>query len=303
MNAGLDIALGPILPFWDRAAVLDFYAEAAAWPVDTVYLGEVVCAKRRALGLEDWLDVARMLAAAGKQPVLSTLALIEAQSELAALARICAQEQFPVEANSMAAVSLLAAGAPFVIGPHLNVYNAETLAWLCRLGAQRWVPPVELDRETIGAILAGCDAPPVLEVFAFGRLPLAFSARCFTARHHGLTKDDCGFRCGDHPEGLALATQEGEPFLVLNGIQTQSARTCNLIGALPGIAALGARAVRVSPQREGTAEILGVLRAVLDGALDAEAAAARLAPLAGAGFCDGYWRGAPGMRPPVAADV
>jgi hypothetical protein len=39
------------------------------------------------------------------------------------------------------------------------------------------------------------------EVFAFGKLPLAFSARCFTARHYGLNKDDCQFKCLDHPEG------------------------------------------------------------------------------------------------------
>ena len=54
-------------------------------------------------------------------------------------------------------------------------------------------------------------------------MPLAFSARCFTARHHRLKKDECDFRCRDDADGLLLAAGEGEPFLVLNGIQTQSA--------------------------------------------------------------------------------
>jgi collagenase-like PrtC family protease len=40
------------------------------------------------------------------------------------------------------------------------------------------------------------------ELFGYGRLPLAFSARCFTARHYNLQKDDCQFRCLDHPDGL-----------------------------------------------------------------------------------------------------
>jgi hypothetical protein len=61
-------------------------------------------------------------------------------------------------------------------------------------------------------------------VFAYGRMPLAFSARCFTARHRNLPKDDCQFSCMDHPDGLMLKTRESEDFLVLNGIQTQSAR-------------------------------------------------------------------------------
>ena len=66
------------------------------------------------------------------------------------------------------------------------------------------------------------------EVFAYGRLPLAFSARCFTARHRNLPKDDCRFSCIDHPDGLLMETREKQPFLVLNGIQTQSALVYNL---------------------------------------------------------------------------
>ncbi len=291
----LELALGPILPFWDRPAVFDFYTRVAALPVDTVYLGEAVCSKRRALDLDDWLELAAMLRDAGKQVVLTTLALIEADSELGILGRQCAQGSFPVEANSMAAVRLRAGRGPFVIGPHVNVYNAETLAVLGEQGATRWVPPVELDGETLAAIAAARPPGMTLEVFAFGRLPLAFSARCFTARALGLAKDDCGFRCGGYPEGMPLATQDDTPFLVINGIQTQSALTCNLLGLLPELRAAGADAVRLSPQREGMEAIIAAYRAAIDGSASPAQAQARIAPWLGAGECDGYWRGAPGM--------
>jgi collagenase-like PrtC family protease len=56
----------------------------------------------------------------------------------------------------------------------------------------------------------------------WGRMPLAFSARCFTARHHRLRKDACEFRCLDYPDGLVANTGEGQAFFTLNGIQTQS---------------------------------------------------------------------------------
>jgi collagenase-like PrtC family protease len=55
---------------------LNFYAELADSPADTVVLGESVCARRRELRLDDWLALGRELAAAGKQVVLATQALV-----------------------------------------------------------------------------------------------------------------------------------------------------------------------------------------------------------------------------------
>ncbi len=292
----MKLALGPLLYLWDRDAVLDFYARAAAAPVDIVYLGEVVCSKRRALRTDDWLALAENLAASGKEVVLSTLALIEAESEISTLRRYLDNGRFAVEANDVAAVHLAARRVPFVAGPHVNSYNGETLALLAELGARRWVMPVELDQATLAALHAAKPASLETEVFAFGRLPLAFSARCFTARAHNLAKDDCGFRCGDFADGLELRTREHSPFLTLNGVQVQSAGTCNLIVAVPAMQELGVDVLRISPQAHGTFEVIDTFRATLAGAIAQAGEAAALAPHVAAGACNGYWYGRPGME-------
>jgi collagenase-like PrtC family protease len=291
----MKLSLGPNLYYWSRETTLDFYKHVADAPVDIVYLGEVVCAKRRALRSEDWLQLADDLQAAGKEVVLSTLALIEAESELGAMRRLAENGRFPVEANEMGAVNMLAGRASFVVGPHINTYNAATLKLLADAGANRWVAPVELGRDVIAALQSARPAGMETEVFAFGRLPLAFSARCFTARNHNTGKDDCGFRCGDFADGMLLSTQEDKAFLVLNGIQTQSAETCNLVAVLPEMRQLGIDVARLSPQSHGTFEAIDAFRAVLDGKLDAVAAQAELAPFIPHGACNGYWLGKPGM--------
>lgn len=289
------LSLGPVLYYWDRKAVLDFYARVADAPVDIVYLGEVVCAKRRALRTDDWLRIAETLEAAGKQAVLSTLALIEAESELGGVRRIAANGRFTVEANDMGAVNLLAGRARFVVGPHINTYNSGTLALLAAAGARRWVMPVELGRDVLAQLQAARPVGMETEVLAFGRLPLAFSARCFTARAHNRTKDDCDFRCADYPDGMLLATQEQQPFLVLNGIQTQSAESCALVTVLAEMQRLGVDVVRLSPQSQGMFEIIDVFRAAVDGTLDPTVAATQLAPHLHTGACNGYWHGRSGM--------
>ena len=63
------LSLGPILYYWPRDTVMSFYETIADTPVDIVYLGETVCSKRRLMRLDDWLQLAAMLQAAGKQDV------------------------------------------------------------------------------------------------------------------------------------------------------------------------------------------------------------------------------------------
>src|SRR3990172_2979004 len=189
----MKLSLGPVLYYWTREALLEFYAGIADSGVDIVYLGEVVCSRRHNLRLDDWLGLARDLAASGKQVVLSSQALIESESDLKTLRRIAANGDFTVEANEMGAVRLLAVLLPFIAGPHLNIYNNETLASFAQLAASRFVLPLELSRDILRELQAARPAGIETEVFAYGRMPLAFSARCFTARHYNLPKDDCEF--------------------------------------------------------------------------------------------------------------
>lgn len=224
----MKISLAPIQYYWPRAAVFAFYEALADSALDIVHLGEAVCARRHELRPADWLALAEILSAAGKQVVLSTQVLIESNADLAILRRICANGRYPVEANDMGALACME-GRPFVAGPHLNLYNAPSLAIAAQAGAVRWVAPLEMPRATLQAVLAERLPGLETEVFVHGRMPLAFSARCFTARHRNLPKDDCRFSCIEHPDGLLLTTRERQPFLVLNGIQTQSALVCNLV--------------------------------------------------------------------------
>jgi len=296
----MKLALGPLLYYWPRRSVLKFYEGIARSAVDRVYLGEVVCSRRHELRLPDWLELAAALEAAGKEVVLSTQALTESESDLRILRRIAGNRRFPVEANDMGAVNLLAGAAPFIAGPHLNVYNPHTLSFLAELGARGWVAPVEMPRRVLADMQQSRPAGMETEVLAYGRLPLAFSARCFTARRNNLPKDDCRFSCIEYPDGLALDTLEGAPFLVLNGIQTQSAHVHCLLGNLDDLATLGVNAVRISPQSRHTEEVVALFRQRMAGTLDTAAAVRELAKLAPAATCDGFWRALPGLTPMAA---
>ncbi|MCC7119929.1 MAG: U32 family peptidase [Gammaproteobacteria bacterium] len=291
----MQLALGPLLYYWPRDQVLNFYADVVGWPVDTVYLGETVCSRRRELRFADWMDIGLALADAGKEVVFSTMELLESDADLRAMHAVVDNGQFRVEANDMAAASRLA-GRPFVAGPFLNVYNAGTLAVLAEMGATRWVAPVELSREGIAAIVAESDPALETEVFAWGRLPLAVSARCFTARYYNLRKDQCEFRCIEHPDGLALDTQDQRHFLTLNGVQTQSAGVQNLAPMLDEARAAGIRMLRLSPQARGTADVVHLFRAIVDGAEPLASACTHLAALAVGEHVDGYWYGRPGLQ-------
>lgn len=287
----MKLSLGPLQYFWPRERTFAFYREAIHWPLDIVYLGETVCSKRRELRTADWLALAGELAASGKQVVLSTLALIEAESELSVLDRQVSHGGFWIEANDLSAVQLCREkGRPFVAGPSLNVYNHRALAMLAEDGLRRWVPGVEQGRALIGeladACIAGGGAMPELEVTAWGRLPLSYSARCFTARALDVPKDQCGFRCIEHPDGMPLATREGRPFLRINGISVQGEEITDLGPELPELRALGVDILRLYPQAAGMEAVVRHF----------DAARASVVAPARIGQRNGYWHGEPGMR-------
>lgn len=287
----MKLSLGPPQYFWPRERALAFYRAAVHWPLDIIYLGETVCSKRRELGTGDWIDLASELAESGKQVVLSSLALIEAESELGVLKRLIEHGDCWIEANDLSAVQLCRERrVPFVGGPSLNVYNHVALAMLCDDGLRRWVPGVEqgaaLIRELRDAARSAGLGLPELEVIAYGRLPLSWSARCFTARAHDLPKDQCGFRCIDYPDGLPLATRDGAPFLRINGIQILGEEVTDLGPELPGLRELGVDILRLYPGADGMADVVAHF----------DRARASSSPLPAIGARNGYWHGEPGMQ-------
>ncbi len=299
----MQISLGPVLTYWPRQQVFDFYAEMARQPVDIFYIGETVCSRRHELRLDDWLDIAGQLSAAGKEVVLSSQVLIESESDLKALRRIVGNGKFSVEANDFGAVRLLAEErVPFVAGASLNVFNPTTLRLLTGQGARRWVMPPEMSGAQLTEIVVRRSAPVATEVLAWGRLPLAYSARCFTARHYNLQKDACEFKCLEFADGLPLQTREGQAFLTLNGIQTQSAKVYNLLPDLPALRAAGVDIVRISPQADGTAGIIAAFRAALEENLGAAAGerrrdlSRRISEQMAVEQCNGFWHGRPGLE-------
>ncbi len=298
------LTVGPLLYHWQRQALMDFYASIAESPADTVVLGETVCSRRRELKADDWIDLARDLAAEGKEVVLATQSLIESEADLRLVRRIAEQGDFLVEAGDASALHALAGTVPFVLGPHINIYSRAALVEHAALGATRWVAPVELSIDAIALVnppgepVRAANATPIAtEVFAFGRLPLAFSARCFTARHHRLNKDECEFRCMADADGLLLSSSEGQPFLVLNGTQTQSAATQCLIGEAAALREAGVSRLRLSPCSTGFTDVLSHFEQVMNqgaNARDAMQAIEALAPPGG--LCNGFAHRKPGLE-------
>ena len=291
----MKLSVGPNFYYWPKEKTLEFYRRLIDLPVDIIYLGETVCAKRKQMHTEDWLALAEELAAAGKEVVLSTLALSGAESDMHTLKRICHNEQFVVEANDFGAVGVLE-GRPFVAGPGVNLYNHKSIAWLAQLGLKRWVLPVELGCETLKTLQAHRPDNLETEVFAFGRLPLAYSARCYTARAHQLQKDQCQHRCLEYPEGMVLSTQEEQVFLAINGTQMLSAQTYDVIAELTTLEALGVDILRLSPQPEYMDKVIDTFHLCLSHRLTPADAATRLKDWVPSGVCNGYWYGDAGIK-------
>jgi len=292
----MKLSIGPIQYFWERGQVLDFYEQAATSVAEIIYLGEVICSKRRLVKFDDWLAIGKELKQSGKEVILSSLTLLEAASELGALKKLCRNDAFMVEANDVAAIQLLStAGKDFVTGPTVNIYNSRSLKLLAGKGLKRWVLPVELGLETLKNLQAQRPVGVETEVFALGRLPLAYSARCYTARSHNLPKDDCQFKCLDYPDGRMLRTQEDQEFLVLNGIQTQSALTHQVLEHVPELEALGVDVLRISPQFQSTLRIIEIFDAARKGA-DLGPLGEELLSLLPLGACNGYLVDQAGME-------
>ncbi|WP_263753888.1 U32 family peptidase [Kosakonia cowanii] len=285
-------SLGPVLYYWSKETLEEFYQQAANSRADVVYLGEAVCSKRRATKVGDWLAMAKALADSGKQVVISTLALVQASSELNELKRYVDNGEFLLEASDLGVVNLCAERKlPFVAGHALNCYNAVTLRLLLKQGMVRWCMPVELSRDWLVNLLEQCETLGIrqqfeVEVLSYGHLPLAYSARCFTARSENRPKDECETCCIKYPTGRSMRSQEDQQVFVLNGIQTMSGYVYNLGNELTSMQGL-VDVVRLSPMGSETFTMLEAFKAN-------ETGSAPL-PLASNSDCNGYWRRLPGL--------
>ena len=285
-------SLGPVLWYWPTEKLTTFYQQAAGSDADIIYLGETVCSKRRATSFSQWMDMARPLAAAGKQVVLSTLALLQSPSELKELRRYVDNGEFMVEANDMGTVNLAAGHRlPFVAGPALNIYNAASLKILLKHGMVRWCMPVELSRDWLSSVLNTCEQEGFrdqfeVEVFGYGHLPLALSARCFTARSENRDKDHCETCCLHYPRGREVLSREGQPVFVLNGIQTLSSYCYHLGNEQQAMQPL-VDVLRLSPQDLQTPALISEFRrhqqTGMPFRLDKQT------------HCNGYWHNIEGM--------
>ncbi|HDL8028071.1 TPA: U32 family peptidase [Yersinia enterocolitica] len=286
-------ALGAVLYYWPKTDIETFYQAAASSSADIIYLGENVCTKRREMKVGDWLALAKDVAASGKQVVISTLALLQAPSELNELKRYVENGEFLLEANDLGAINMAAdRGLPFVAGHALNCYNAYTLRILHRQGMMRWCMPVELSRDWLANVLQQCEELGFrnqfeVEVLSYGHLPLAYSARCFTARSEDRAKDECETCCIKYPQGRPVLSQEDQQVFILNGIQTQSGYCYNLGNDLISMQGL-VDIVRLSPQGMETLDVIDQFRANELG----------LNPLtlADKADCNGYWRRLAGLE-------
>ncbi len=287
----MKLSLGPLQYFWSKEKVFSFYKEVENLPVDIVYLGEVVCSKRRQLNFNDWIKIAEQLTAAGKEVILSTMTLLVADSELAQLKKICANENYAVEANDTSALHLLTNKTGYIAGPHINMYNADTLAVLHDAGAKRWVLPMELSEQTLADLQNEKPQEMETEVFVYGHIPLSFSARCFTARAFNIPKDQCEFKCDQYDKGMPLNTQDQQNLFLINGIQLQSGVPCNLLSVVERLRELNVDVLRISPQDENMDSIIYAFRASIDNA-DNISDIELHSP---GGWCNGYWYGQPGI--------
>jgi O2-independent ubiquinone biosynthesis protein UbiV len=298
----VSLTLGPLMFNWAPERWRDFYARIAdEAPVDRVCVGEVVCSKRLPFIADAFAPAVERLQRGGKTVLMSSLALPTLARERRQLDELLAIPGVMIEVNDLSALPQLG-GRPFAVGPLINVYNEGTLAFLKSCGATHACVPPEMPLSAIAALAPLADGV-TLEVWAFGRVPLAISARCYHARMHGLAKDSCQFVCGQDPDGLAIDTLDGEHFLAVNGVQTLSHTYANLLDDLGSLARAGVTSLRLSPHGCDMVAVATIFRDATEGrCMPAEARRRLSALLPAAQFSNGFLHGEPGWRELAAAE-
>ena len=292
------LTLGPIAYHWSPEVRRDFYARIAdEAPVDEVYLGEVICSKRAPFQEADLPDIIDRLERGGKTVILSSLAEVMLKRERKATADLAELDSPEIEINN--AAGLFARGKrPHRIGPFMNAYNEATIAWMAANGATHVCLPTELPGPAIAVAAQFARKLGLgVEVQAFGRASLAVSARCYHARAHNRTKDNCLFVCEDDPDGMPLRTTDQNPILRVNGIQTQSESYVDLLPESARLVGDGVTHLRLMPQVVDMVAVATLFRCVLDETLELDQAQESLENLCGSTkVSNGFYHGTAGYR-------
>ncbi|MBY6094464.1 hypothetical protein [Ferrimonas balearica] len=252
MNHSPRLSLAP--NWWPMAraeqhAYLDSLLDS---PFERIYLGESVCSLRDRLAPRTLLTLAEQLQQAGKEVVLTSLTLLGSERDLALLEKLCQQQQFAIEANEMGAVGAAhEAGLPFMAGQGLNIYNLASLDWLLSLGMTGYQPPLEMAQPVLSTLMAQAEASGSrarfeLELLGYGQPPLAVSARCATARVAGRNRKRCDTVCQERGAQRADSL-EGDPMLLLNGVQVHGDRPIDLLDSLAILRELKLDWLRLDP--------------------------------------------------------
>ena len=291
----MQLTVGPNQFFWPAKDWSALYADLAQAPVERVVLGELVCSKRLPFYQDAIPAAVDILQQAGKQVALTSLALITLKRERKQAAEL-AEMGVELELADLTALAYLPENTAFSVGPLVNVYNEGTLNWLAGLGATRICLAPELPLESVAILAkAAADLGVAIEVWGFGRLPLAISGRCYHARLHKRSKDNCQFACEDDPDGLRVSTLDGTPFLAMNGVQTLSDSYACAAHQIEALTDAGVTALRLSPHSHGFGEVCQLFHRRVTGSINGATLSAKLQETsARLRFSDGFLSGTRG---------
>lgn len=253
--------LGPVLFNWPAEYWRDFYFKIAdETDIDTVYLGEIICSKRLPFFEKVMPSVIERLEKSKKRVILSSLSEVMIKRDRKIVEETCNIDSYLIEANDSSALFHLRE-KPHHIGPFINVYNEKSLSYLAGLGACHFTLPPEMDKRAIQNIVnLNTNRKIEFEVLVYGRVSLALSARCYHARAHGKSKDNCQFVCEKDMDGMVLKTFNDKNFLTINGIQTLSYNYFNLIQEIDLLKEMGINSFRISPHTQDMLKIISIFK-------------------------------------------
>lgn len=293
-----ELTLGPILFHWPAEKKRDFYFQIAdEAPIDTVYIGEVICSKRSPFFEPYYEEITDRLQKSGKKVVFSSLAEVMIPRERKMTEGLCSLDLYEIEANDTSALYHLRE-TPHRIGPFINVYNENTMTFLASKGAKHFTLPQELPAPVISTMAQQANKIGItLEVQVYGRVGLALSARCYHARSHNRMKDNCQFVCEEDPDGMPLSTINGTPFLSINGIQTLSYHCMTLLNEISEMQKMGIHTFRISPHNHDMIRTSILYRDVLDNKTTPQKALSELKKVGlQVPFSNGFYHGTDGYR-------